>query len=166
MTISPQLRESPETPNFHWARGKGGKQQDETERLHVTSLAKRRRVRQGPRRGSPAAARRAIMKIVPTVSRGLVDPRQDQDWLSTRRRALSEDCYSNHVQLRRRLAGEYLAFLSNRHFGRGNSPIDCAALRSAYHNVLHEIKAQELGLQTYFNFRSKSEQQCFPSPFG
>ena len=31
--------------------------------------------------------------------------------------------------------------------------------------VLHEIKAQELGLQTYFNFRSKSEQDMLREPF-
>ena len=30
--------------------------------------------------------------------------------------------------------------------------------------VLHEIKAQELGLQTYFNFRSKSEQAMLREP--
>lgn len=31
--------------------------------------------------------------------------------------------------------------------------------------VLHEIKASELGLQTYFNFRSKSEQAMLRDPF-
>lgn len=31
--------------------------------------------------------------------------------------------------------------------------------------VLHEIKADELGLQTYFNFRSKSEQAMLRDPF-
>jgi hypothetical protein len=30
--------------------------------------------------------------------------------------------------------------------------------------VLHEIKAEELGLQTYFNFRSKSEQATLRDP--
>jgi hypothetical protein len=31
--------------------------------------------------------------------------------------------------------------------------------------VLKEIKAEELGLQTYFNFRSKSEQAMLRDPF-
>jgi hypothetical protein len=31
--------------------------------------------------------------------------------------------------------------------------------------VLNEIKAEELGLQTYFNFRSKSEQALLRDPF-
>ena len=31
--------------------------------------------------------------------------------------------------------------------------------------VLQEIKAQELGLQTYFNFRSESEQEMLREPF-
>jgi hypothetical protein len=31
--------------------------------------------------------------------------------------------------------------------------------------VLHEIKADELGLQTYFNFRSESEQAMLRDPF-
>jgi hypothetical protein len=31
--------------------------------------------------------------------------------------------------------------------------------------VLKEIKAEELGLQTYFNFRSKSEQAVLRDPF-
>jgi len=31
--------------------------------------------------------------------------------------------------------------------------------------VLREIKAEELGLQTYFNFRSKSEQAVLRDPF-
>jgi len=31
--------------------------------------------------------------------------------------------------------------------------------------VLQEIKAEELGLQTYFNFRSKSEQEQLREPF-
>jgi mannitol/fructose-specific phosphotransferase system IIA component (Ntr-type) len=31
--------------------------------------------------------------------------------------------------------------------------------------VLHEAKAEELGLQTYFNFRSKSEQEMVREPF-
>jgi hypothetical protein len=31
--------------------------------------------------------------------------------------------------------------------------------------VLREIKAEELGLQTYFNFRSKSEQAMLKDPF-
>ena len=31
--------------------------------------------------------------------------------------------------------------------------------------VLYEIKAQELGLQTYFNFRSKSEQEMLREAF-
>jgi len=31
--------------------------------------------------------------------------------------------------------------------------------------VLQEIKAEELGLQTYFNFRSKSEQEQVREPF-
>jgi hypothetical protein len=30
--------------------------------------------------------------------------------------------------------------------------------------VLHDIKAEELGLQTYFNFRSKSEQAMLKDP--
>lgn len=31
--------------------------------------------------------------------------------------------------------------------------------------VLREIRASELGLQTYFNFRSKSEQAMLRDPF-
>jgi hypothetical protein len=31
--------------------------------------------------------------------------------------------------------------------------------------ILHEVKAEELGLQTYFNFRSKSEQDALREPF-
>lgn len=31
--------------------------------------------------------------------------------------------------------------------------------------VLKEIKAEELGLQTYFNFRSTSEQRALKDPF-
>ena len=31
--------------------------------------------------------------------------------------------------------------------------------------VLREVKAEELGLQTYFNFRSKSEQAMLRGPF-
>ena len=31
--------------------------------------------------------------------------------------------------------------------------------------VLHEVRAEELGLQTYFNFRSKSEQAVLRDPF-
>jgi hypothetical protein len=31
--------------------------------------------------------------------------------------------------------------------------------------ILQEIKAEELGLQTYFNFRSRSEQEMLREPF-
>jgi len=31
--------------------------------------------------------------------------------------------------------------------------------------VLQEIKAQELGLQTYFNFRTESEQRMLREPY-
>jgi len=31
--------------------------------------------------------------------------------------------------------------------------------------ILKEIKAEELGLQTYFNFRSNSEQRALKDPF-
>ncbi len=31
--------------------------------------------------------------------------------------------------------------------------------------VSHDIKAEELGLQTYFNFRSRSEQAALKEPF-
>ena len=30
--------------------------------------------------------------------------------------------------------------------------------------ILHEIKAEDLGLQTYFNFRSRSEQAALKDP--
>ncbi|MGO9228584.1 MAG: hypothetical protein ACLQKA_05145 [Bryobacteraceae bacterium] len=103
---------------------------------------------------------------VPIVQTGLVDQAKIKAGVLRAQRALKPDVvrimYSPTVDW----TGEQSLFFRVLISDRASSP---NRLRETTQRItakiLHEVKAEELGLQTYFNFRSKSEQETMREPF-
>ena|ERR1700682_5284690 len=104
--------------------------------------------------------------IVPVVQRGLVDREKIRAGVRRAERALATDVIRIMYSFAEDWQGDISLFFRIVISDHAASP---ARLRETTQRiiakVLHEIKAQELGLQTYFNFRSKSEQAMLREAF-
>jgi|SRR5579864_4352851 len=104
--------------------------------------------------------------IVPIVPRGIVDQEKIRAGARRAERALAPDVirimYSFAEDWQENISLFFRIVISD----QAASP---ARLRETTEGiiakVLREIKAHELGLQTYFNFRSESEQAMLREPF-
>lgn len=105
------------------------------------------------------------MKFVPVVPRGLVDQSKIRAGVHRAERALAPDVIRIMYSFAEDWQGNISLFFRIVISDTSSSP---NRLRNTTQRiitkVLHEIKAQELGLQAYFNFRSKSEQEVLREP--
>lgn len=103
---------------------------------------------------------------MPTVPGGLVDQAKIKAGLERARRALAPDVIRIMYSFTVDWTGEQSLFFRILISDKASAP---NRLRETTQRitakVLNEIKAEELGLQTYFNFRSKSEQDALREPF-
>jgi len=103
---------------------------------------------------------------VPIVPRGLVDQAKLQAGVQRAERALAPDVIRIMHAFAEDVQGNISLFFRIVISDAASTP---SRLREATQRiiakVLHEVKAEELGLQTYFNFRSKSEQAMLRDPF-
>ena len=103
---------------------------------------------------------------MPIVPRGLVDQGKIRAGVQRAERALAPDVIRIMYAFAEDVQGNISLFFRIVISDAASTP---ARLRETTQRiiakVLHEIKAEELGLQTYFNFRSKSEQAMLRDPF-
>jgi hypothetical protein len=102
---------------------------------------------------------------VPIVPRGLVDQGKIRAGAQKAERALAPDVVRIVYSFDEDVQGNNSLFFRIVISDAVSTP---AKLRETTQRiiarVLQEIKAEELGLQTYFNFRSKSEQAVLKDP--
>jgi hypothetical protein len=103
---------------------------------------------------------------VPIVPRGLVDQGKIRVGAQRAERALAPDVIRIMYSFAEDVQGNSSLFFRIVISDAASTP---AKLRETTQRiiskVLHEIRAEELGLQTYFNFRNKSEQAMLRDPF-
>jgi hypothetical protein len=102
---------------------------------------------------------------VPIVPRGLVDQGKVRVGVQRAERALAPDVIRIMYTFAEDVQGNISLFFRIVISDAASTP---SKLRETTQRiiarVLHDIKAEELGLQTYFNFRSKSEQAMLRDP--
>lgn len=100
------------------------------------------------------------------VPRGLVDQSKIRTGVQKTERTLAPDVVRILYSFAENMDGEISLFFRVVISDRAAAP---SRLRETTQRiikrVLHEIRAEELGLQTYFNFRSRSEQALLKEPF-
>jgi hypothetical protein len=103
---------------------------------------------------------------MPIVPRGLVDQTKIRAGVLRAQRALAPDVIRVMYSITVDWTGEQSLFFRILISDEASTP---NRLRETTQHItakiLHEIKSEELGLQTYFNFRSKSEQEVLREPF-
>jgi hypothetical protein len=103
---------------------------------------------------------------VPIAQPGLVDQSEIKKAVRRAERALAPDVIRIMYSFTVDWTGEQSLFFRVLISDRASAP---NRLRETTQRitarVLQEIKTEELGLQTYFNFRSKSEQEQVREPF-
>ena len=103
---------------------------------------------------------------MPIVPRGLVDQSKIRAGVQRAERALAPDVIRIMYSFAEDVQGNISLFFRIVITDAAASP---ERLRETTQRiiakVLREIKSEELGLQTYFNFRSKSEQAMLREPF-
>ena len=103
---------------------------------------------------------------MPIVPRGLVDERKIRAGVQKAERSLAPDVIRVMYSFAEDVQGNISLFFRIILSDRAASPNRLReTTQRIIAKVLREIKAQELGLQTYFNFRSKSEQEMLREPF-
>lgn len=96
---------------------------------------------------------------VPIVPRGLVDQSKIRTGVQRAERALAPGVVRILYSYELDWAGEYSLFFRILLTDAASAPNKLRqTTQKVTARVLSEIKAEELGLQTYFNFRSESEQ--------
>jgi hypothetical protein len=103
--------------------------------------------------------------FVPIAARGLIDQGKIRAGVQRAERALAPDVIRIMYAFDEDVQGSLSLFLRIIISDTASRP---AKLRETTQRiiakVLREIKTEELGLQTYFNFRSKSEQAMLRDP--
>ena len=103
---------------------------------------------------------------MPIVPRGLVDERKIRAGVQKAERSLAPDVIRVMYSFAEDVQGNISLFFRIILSDRAASPNRLReTTQRIIAKVLREIKAQELGLQTYFNVRSKSEQEMLREPF-
>jgi|SRR5580692_10817926 hypothetical protein len=104
--------------------------------------------------------------LVPIVPRGLVDQSKIRAGVQRAERALAPDVIRVMYSFAEDVQGDISLFFR---IVISDSAAAPNRLRETTQRiiakVLREIKAEELGLQAYFNFRSKTEQATLREPF-
>lgn len=105
------------------------------------------------------------MNTVPIVPTGLVDQSKIKVGVQRAERTLAPDVIRIMYSFAEDWQGNISLFFRIVISDKASSP---DRLRNTTQRIitkiLHEIKAQEVGLQAYFNFRSKSEQSMLREP--
>jgi len=102
---------------------------------------------------------------VPIVPRGLVDQKGIKAAVERAQRTLSPDVIRIMYSFSVDWTGEQSLFFRILISDAASSPHRLRqTTQRIITKVLREVKAEELGLQTYFNFRSKSEQAALKEP--
>jgi len=103
---------------------------------------------------------------VPIVPRGLVDQAKIRAGVQRAERDLAPDVIRIMHSFAEDVQGNLSLFFRIVISDHAAAP---ARLRETTQKIVakvwHEIQSEELGLQTYFNFRSKSEQAALRDPF-
>jgi hypothetical protein len=103
---------------------------------------------------------------VPIVPRGLVDQSKIRTGVKKAERSLAPDVIRIMYSFAEDTQGDMSLFFRILLSDAASNP---ATLRDktqrVISTVLAQIKASEFGLQTYFNFRSESEQDMLRDPF-
>jgi hypothetical protein len=103
---------------------------------------------------------------VPIVPRGLVDQGKVRAAVQRAERALAPDVLRIMYAFAEDVQGNISLFFRIVISDPVSTPAKLrVTTQRIIAKVLREIKADELGLQTYFNFRSKSEQAMLRDPF-
>src|SRR5580704_16313653 len=105
------------------------------------------------------------MEAVAFVARGLIDQSKIKAGVQRAERALAGDVLRILYSFTEDWLGEQSVFFR---IVISDAASDPGRLRETTQRIIakvsREIKAEELGLQTYFNFRSKSEQAMLREP--
>jgi hypothetical protein len=102
---------------------------------------------------------------VPTVQRGLIDETRIQAGIRRAERALAPDVVRIMFSLTPDWTGEQSLFFRILISDEASDPDHLLEITQHIRaEVLRAVKAEDLGLQTYFNFRSKSEQDTLRDP--
>jgi hypothetical protein len=103
---------------------------------------------------------------VPIVPRGLVDQGKIRAGVQRAERALAPDIVRIMYSFAEDVQGNLSLFFRIVISDPISTPIKLReSTQRIIAKVLHEVKSEELGLQTYFNFRSKSEQAVLRDSF-
>ena len=103
---------------------------------------------------------------VPIVPRGLVDQSKIRAGVQRAERALAPDVIRIMYSFAEDVQGDISLFFRIVISDSAAAPNRLRkTTQQIIAKVLREIKAEELGLQAYFNFRSKSEQATLREPF-
>ena len=103
---------------------------------------------------------------MPIVPRGLVDQSKIRAGVQRAERALAPDVIRIIYSFGEDVQGNISLFFRIVISDQAASPTRLReTTQRIIAKVLQEIRAQELGLQAYFNFRSKSEQEMLREPF-
>ena len=112
------------------------------------------------------AARECDNGVVPIVPRGLVDQSKIKAGVRKAERALAPDVIRIMYSVAEDTQGDMSLFFRILMTDQAAVPNRLReTTQRIIAKVLREVKAQELGLQTYFNFRSKSEQEMLRESF-
>jgi hypothetical protein len=102
---------------------------------------------------------------VPLIPRGLVDQGKIRTGVQRAERALEPDVVRIMYSFAENVDGEISLFFRVVISDQAAVPNRLRETTQRIINkVLHHIRADELGLQTYFNFRSRSEQALLKEP--
>lgn len=102
---------------------------------------------------------------MPLVPRGLVDRSKIRAGVLRAERSLAPDVVRIMYSFAENVDGEVSLFFRIVISDQAATPSRLRETTQRIINrVLHEIRAEELGLQTYFNFRSRSEQAVLKEP--
>ena len=103
---------------------------------------------------------------MPIVPRGLVDQSKIRAGVRRAERALAPDVIRIMYSFAEDVQGNFSLFFRILISDAVSTPIKLReATQHIIAKVLREIQAEELGLETYFNFRSKSEQAMLQDSF-
>lgn len=103
---------------------------------------------------------------MPIVPRGLINQSKIKAGVQRAERALAPDAIRIMYSFAEDVQGNFSLFFRIVISDAISTPIKLReATQRIIAKVLHEIKAEELGLQTYFNFRSASEQAVLRDSF-
>ena len=102
---------------------------------------------------------------MPIVPRGLVDPSKIKAGVRRAERALEHDVVRIMYTTTEDWTGEYSLFFRILLTDAASAPNKLRqTTQRVMAKVLSEIRSEELGMQTYFNFRSQSEQTKLREP--